>query len=391
MTRKIQSIFANNIKTAEERDYWLQILSSRQVKAYNDICYCKTGQLGVNITICEHCGKTVVHNSSCKNRSCPHCQHLKQEEWAEKRLSEVVDADYYHITFTLPHVLNPLIRYNEPVMYSLLMKTAGHTITNLFKDIYGADGGVIAVLHTWSQELNFHPHVHCIVPALGLTKSMQIVKGKHKGFLFPVRVLRDVFTGKFLAGLKELYLDDKLFIPSDENDLSDPKNWKKFIDNLYKTKCNPHIKKTFGKKGNAVKYLSKYVYRTAISDSRIVNVNKDGVTFSVLNEERTAAQYEIQLPAKEFIRRFLLHVLPKGFQKVRYYGFLSNRYKNRNLDIIAKLQNRLRSPYRFDGMTKPEIILEVWNVDITLCPHCHHQELHEVRHCGPPIIVGVST
>ena len=350
-----------------------------QNKTAYSIMNCKSGKLGCNISICDDCGHLETHNNSCRNRHCPCCQAVLKELWIDSRKAEVIDAPYFHVVFTLPAELNPLIYANQSLLYSLLHKCVSETLLELSSNstYLGATPGIIQILHTWGQELNFHPHIHCIVAGAGLTKAKQF-KRSSKDFFIPVKVLASKFRGKFLAKIQALFASDKLIFPSSCEQLRNLYAWNEFRDSLYKKQWIPFIKETFNGFGNAIDYLGRYTHRIAISNSRIKSVTQSHVTFSA-KDYRTNETNEIIITHVEFIRRFLMHVLPCGFQKIRYYGFLNNRYKKINLKLICKLTGKQLFKALYSDMKSDELLLAIWNVNVHLCPNCGCDHF---RHAG---------
>jgi hypothetical protein len=349
-----------------------------QAKAAYSIMNCKSGKLGCNISLCEDCGHLETHNNSCRNRHCPCCQAVLKELWIDKRKSEVIDAPYFHVVFTLPAELNPLIYANQALLYSLLHKCVSETLLELSADqkYLGAVPGIIQILHTWGQELNFHPHMHCIVAGAGLTKAKQL-KLSSKDFFIPVKVLASKFRGKFLARLQEIYVANKLIFSSSCKEFRNSYVWSEFRDSLYTKQWIPFIKETFNGFGNAIDYLGRYTHRIAISNSRIKTVTNTHVTFTA-KDYRTNETNDITISHVEFIRRFLMHVLPSGFQKIRYYGFLSNRYKKINLKLIFKLTGKQLFKSLYSKMSTDELLLTLWNINIHLCPNCGCNHFRQV-------------
>lgn len=346
-------------------------LSGIQEKASHAILNCKSGKLGYNISQCTDCGHLEVHNNSCRNRNCPNCQAVLKEIWVDKRRAEVIDSPYFHVVFTLPHELNSLIYCNQKLLYSLLHRCSSETLLELSKDkkYLGATPGIIQVLHTWNQELNYHVHMHCIVSGGGLTTDQKIRKSKSK-FFIPIKVLRDKFKGKYLAYLQSYYRSGLLSFSSACNDLKHSYNWKEWLNKLYEIDWCPYIKETFNGFGNAIEYLGKYTHKIAISNSRIVSVSKELVTFSARGKKSGEPRRNVTLSHIEFIRRYLMHVLPAGFQKVRYYGFLNNRMKSKNLKIIFRIQGYQKFKRRYTELSIAELLKAVWNFDIRICPNC---------------------
>lgn len=345
--------------------------SEEQKKTSRAILACKSGRLGVNVSKCMECGHIEFHNNSCRNRNCPNCQAVLKEIWVDNRRAEVIDSPYFHVVFTLPHELNPLIYCNQKLLYGLLHKCCAETLLELSADkkYLGAHPGIIQVLHTWNQELDYHVHMHCIISGGGLTSDHRIRKSSAK-FFIPVRVLRDKFKGKYLSRLDALYQQEKLVFSSSCRALQDPPEWKTFKNNLYGKDWCPYIKETFNGFGNAIEYLGRYTHRIAISNNRILSVTETEVTFSARGRKPGDPKRQITLSHGEFIRRFLMHVLPAGFQKIRYYGFLNNRMKSRNLKRIFRIQGGQRFRQRYTGLSMAELLKAVWNIDLAVCPEC---------------------
>ena len=342
-----------------------------QKKAALAILNCKSGKLGCNVSRCGECGHMEFHNNSCRNRNCPCCQAVLKEVWVDKRRAEVIDSPYFHVVFTLPHELNPLLYCNQKLLYGLLHKCCSETLLELAVDkkYLGAVPGIIQVLHTWNQELLYHVHMHCIVSGGGLTKDAKLRLSSGK-FFIPVKVLRDKFRGKYMACLKRLFRDGSLVFSSSCAKLRNSCEWSEFTQSLYGKDWCPYIKETFNGFGNAIEYLGRYTHRIAIGESRILSIHQGSVIFSARGIEPCGPKREITLSQAEFIRRFLMHVLPPGFQKVRYYGFLNNRMKAHNLKLIFTLQNGQRFRRRYAGMTMAELLKAVWDFDISICPAC---------------------
>lgn len=364
----IQQIFHTSYDSFCRQDFFQ---SDIQRKAARDILNCKSGSMGCNISICEDCGHSEIHNNSCRNRNCPNCQAVLKELWIDKRRSEVIDSPYYHVVFTLPHELNPLLYCNQKLLYGLLHRCCSETLLELSADpkYLGATPGIIQVLHTWNQELDYHVHMHCIISGGGLTKAkkLHVLKGK---FFIPVEVLRDKFKGKYLYFLNDYYQNKKLTFSSSCKELRNSYEWKDFKNWLYDKNWCPYIKETFNGFGNAIEYLGRYTHKIAISNNRILSVAQEETTFSARGIKPGDPNREITIPNIEFIRRFLMHVLPSGFQKIRYYGFLNNRMKTKNLKLIFRLQGYQKFKRQYTDLSIAELLKAVWNFDIRICPKC---------------------
>lgn len=366
--RKIQQIWKKSY------DKFLSsgaFLSDVQKNASHAILNCKSGKLGVNISSCPDCGHIEIHNNSCRNRNCPCCQAVQKELWVDKRRAEVIDSPYFHVVFTLPHELNPLIYCNQKLLYGLLHRCCAETLLELLADQkwLGATPGIIQVLHTWNQEMDYHVHMHCIVSGGGLTADGKLRKSSRK-FLIPTEVLRDKFQGKYMAHLSSLYKNGSLSFSSSCEKLRNSYHWKEWKNNICEKEWCPYIKATFNGFGNAIEYLGRYTHKIAISNSRIIALTEDEVTFSARGKNPGDPRRNITLKNTEFIRRYLMHVLPSGFQKIRYYGFLNNRNKSKNLKLIFTLQGHQRFKERYTRLSIAGLLKAVWNVDIRICPEC---------------------
>ena len=376
---KIRQIFEQSYGEYSAQEHFQ---SDIQRKAACAILNCKSGRLGVNLSQCTDCGHMEIHNNSCRNRNCPNCQAVLKEIWVDKRRAEVIDSPYFHVVFTLPHELNSLIYCNQKLLYGLLHRCCAETLLELSADKkwLGATPGIIQVLHTWNQEMDYHVHMHCIVSGGGLTGDGKIRKSSSK-FFIRTEVLRDKFKGKYMALLSSLYESGSLTFSSSCEKLRNSYHWKDFKNKLYETDWCPYIKETFNGFGNAIEYLGRYIHKIAISNNRILQLTKDKVTFSARGIKLGDPKRLITLTYTEFIRRYLMHVLPSGFQKIRYYGFLNNRMKYSNLKVIFKLQNGQRFKQRFAGMTMAELLKTVWKFDICQCPECGHSAMKQLGRC----------
>ncbi len=342
-----------------------------QGKAAASIMACKSGKLGVNASVCRDCGHMEVHNNSCRNRSCPCYQAILKEVWIDARRAEVIDAPYFHVVFTIPAQLNAPVYANQALLCSLLHRCSAQTLLELAADrkFLGAVPGIIQVLHTWGQQLNFHPHIHCIVSGGGLSKDRRLkVAGNH--FFIPARVLAAKFKGKLLSSLDSLYRAGKLSFPDSCASLKDPASWAVFRDALCSATWCPDIRETFNGFGNAIEYLGRYANRIAITNARIKAVTRDSVTFAAKDCRNNSAPIEVTLSCLEFVRRFMMHVLPPGFQKIRYYGFLNNRYRKNNLELVFRLQGHQRFQSMLAGLPMDEVLYKVWGYNIHVCPAC---------------------
>ena len=368
------------------------LLSDTQKSAAMMISICKTAELGFNASICPNCG-IQLHYASCNNRNCPCCQWPSQQGWIMQRENEVIlGIPYYHIILTVPHDLNHLIQLNEKLLLGKLFSCSSQAVIDLCKDrrFLGAVPGIVSVLHTWKQNLLPHYHIHMIVSGGGLNALGQFIsqndpsRNRKKqsefegGFFLPMAALTKLFQRKMMDAVKRLWRKNLLTLPKSST-YTDPNGWAAFCDRLYEVKWVGKIVKTFNGNGNAIEYLARYTFRTAISNSRIQAYDGKVVTFFVTNRE-TGEKELVSLPAIEFIRRFLSHILPKGFTRVRYSGFLSNAGKTRRLQSIH-LQRHLPAyvPSPLTRASKRDLFLTIWNTDISVCRCCGAQLIHLPR------------
>ena len=358
-------------------------LSFEQQNAAQAIMKCHTKDCGYNKMFCTECGYTKEHYNSCRNRNCPNCQAILKEIWIDARKAEVIDGAYFHAVFTVPHELNSLIYTNQKLLYGLLHKCVAKTILELSSDkkYLGAAPGIIQVLHTWGQTLNYHPHIHCIITGNGLSPDKKLVFGGKKFFL-PVKVMSQKFRGKFLALLQNYRDNNQLTYAGESESLQNSYIWKEFKDLLYSKDWCPYIKETFNGFGNAIDYLGRYTHRIAITNARIQSVSPNKVRFSA-KDYRTGKTMIAELDTTEFIRRLLMHVLPSGFQKIRYFGFLNNRSRKNNLKIIFKIQGHQKFKAKFTGKSVSEVMKEVWNFDRSKCPCCGATPLISIKSSYP--------
>lgn len=288
--------------------------SAVQAKVAHNIMNCKTGAYGANISVCEDCGAVRIHYNSCRNRCCPMCQAVPKEMWMDARREDVLDAPYFHLVFTVPDVLNPVIYCNQQLLYDTLYHAASAAISELAADSrhLGAKVGYICILHTWGSEMNFHPHIHTILLGGGLTTDNRW-KDNGSNFFLPIRVISKVFRGKYLEELKKLWKDNKLVFYGTAEKYRNHYVFKELVDSCYSMGWIPHCKKTFNGAQSVIDYLGKYTHRIAVSNHRILRMDENTVTFSVKDYRNEGKWKELTLSGVEFIRRFLMHVPPKAF------------------------------------------------------------------------------
>jgi hypothetical protein len=358
--------------------------SLQQVKAALNIIRCRTNALGGHIQKCDKCDHLVVHYNSCRDRHCPMCQGLTNAVWVDRRSRDILNAPYFHVVFTMPQELHTLIYQNQRLLYSLFYRAVAETLQELSWDekYLGAQAGFLSLLHTWGQDLHYHPHIHTVLLAGGLTKLNQW-RSSSKKFFIPVKVLSKKFRGKYLYYLKQHYHQDQLKFYGDAEKYSDPKSFQELIDRCYAKDWYTYTKRTFSGPLAVLKYLGNYTRRIAISNSRVVSVNEDTVTISIKDYKEAGKRKETSLDGAEFIRRFLMHVLPKGFVKIRHYGILANRNKKTKLELCRKLSFSPTYKPKYEGLTTVEILCLLVGKDVTVCPVCREGKLKHAHSFCP--------
>ncbi len=311
-------------------------LSKEQWKVYNAIRNCKTKNLGYHICTCEDCGEEYFGYNSCRNRHCPMCQSYAREKWIQNESSYLLNSKYFHIITTIPIELNEIFLYNSKICYNILFKSTSESILTLSDDPkwLGAKVGITSILHTWGQTMEFHPHIHSIVTGGGLKNNIWI--SCDKDYLFKVQVLGSLFKHKFLYYLKHEF--DNLNLC---DELQNIKSFNKFLEPLYNKIWITFIEPPKGKAENVIEYVGRYSFRVAISNERIKSIENNLVTFEYKDYKDNSKIKEMTITALEFIRRFLLHVLPDNFTKIKHYGLLSNRNKKNNIKLCKLLISKL--------------------------------------------------
>ena len=308
-------------------------VSAEQSRVLHDLVCCRTAALGGHLEECDRCGHRRIAYNSCRNRHCPKCQAAARAQWLDERAAELLPVPYFHVVFTLPAALGPVALQNQRLVYGLLFQAAAQSMLQLARDPQhlGADIGFVAVLHTWGQNLHLHPHVHCVVPGGGIAPDGERWIACRPGFFLPVRVLGRLFRGKFLALLERAFAADQLGFYGQQQDLADPTEFRGLLASCWQTEWVVYAKRPFGGPEQVLKYLARYTHRVAISNQRLVKVEEDQVHFRWKNYAQGNIQKVMALEAVEFIRRFLLHVVPSGFVRIRHYGLLANRNRQDNL------------------------------------------------------------
>jgi hypothetical protein len=356
----------------------------RQRKAAESVMACRTAAMGSHAYVCDECGYTEVSHNSCRDRHCPNCQATSAVAWVNSRMHDVLPAPYFHVVLTLPSELHMLVYQNQKQLYGLMHRACAEAVMKLARDpkYLGAEPGFFSVLHTWGDNLHYHPHIHTVIVAGGLTKDNRWRKGNGKFFL-PVKVLAKMFRGIFMSRLKKMYEDRSLYSEGLCGAEKDDRFYG-IVDACFKKDWYVHIKQPFSGPAAVLKYLGRYTHRVAISNERIVSVGDGRVVFRPKHKDKGGERKPIALDGTEFVGRFLMHVLPKGFVKIRHYGILANRNRKTKL-ALCKTLTRNDAAYppadNTDGapVSKVDMLIRVIGRDFTVCPCCG---LGRMRSCG---------
>lgn len=368
-TVSVPSLRANYEVAQVLRQHWAEVehhpqINRWQLRTLSALRRCRTADLGGHVDACTDCGNTRISYNSCRNRHCPKCQGKNRENWISKREAELLPVPYFHVVFTLPDVLNQLAMYQPKAVYDSLFESAWQTVRCFAKDPthLGAKAGMIAILHTWGQTLTSHPHLHCIVPGGGLTKKGKWKTAKTQGkYLFPVKAMSKVFRAKYVKALKSRIIPEK-----------------ELINQLFQKDWVVYAKRPFGHPKAVLEYLGRYTHKVAISNHRILNIGPKQITFSYKDYRQGAQKLEMSLDNLEFIRRFSMHILPKGLVRIRHFGILGSSAKQITIPLI----------HRELGLTLPEPeprILESYNPRYCSC--CQKESMVSIQRLpkrGPP-------
>ncbi len=335
----------------------------QQLKVMRAIMHCRTAALGGHVDFCPRCGgdKTISYNS-CRNRHCPKCQTQARQRWIAARKQELLETRYFHVVFTLPHELHALILQNNAELYNLLFRTVADTLLEVAAnpEHLGAEIGFFGILHTWGQNLLFHPHIHCVIPSGGLASDHSHWIHPRYPFFLPIKVLSKVFRGKFVDGLKRAHRQTRLTFAGAIQRMSEPNCFSAFLRTLFRQDWVVYAKPAFGGPEQVLRYLGRYTHRVAISNHRLVCFDDNNVTFRWKDYAHGNKQRLMTVSADEFIRRFLVHVLPKGFVRIRHFGFMANYQRSASLGLCRQ---RL-------GMAPPLRSTEAGIVSSWTCPKC---------------------
>ncbi len=366
-------------------------LPLNHLRAMRAVEVCRTAELGGHKDRCDTCGHIEISYNSCRNRHCPKCQALRKEKWIEAREQDLLPIQYFHVVFTIPSELNPLVIMNQRVMYNILFRSVSETLTELADNPkhLGARIGFIGILHTWGQNLMDHPHIHCVVTGGGLSPDSRWVSCR-KGFFIPVRVISALFRGKFLDHLKGGY--DDLIFPGGIGHLKDARVFEAFRRLFYHKKWVVYCKPPFDGVGGVLQYLGRYTHRIAISNNRILKLQNGEVSFHWRDYADGDKQKTMTLKAQEFIRRFLLHVLPHRYVRLRHFGLLSNRNRKGDIALCREFLGSGNADTKQNDKqeTWQEQLLRLCGIDVATCPICKKGRMFQLevlppsRCNGPP-------
>ena len=348
-------------------------LSIARHRAISAIERCRTAALGGHVERCGDCGHQRVAYNSCRNRNCPKCQCLAREQWLQDRRAELLDVPYFHVVFTMPQEIEIIAFQNQTVVYDILFRAVSETLRRIAADPkhLGAEIGFLAVLHTWGQNLMHHPHLHCLVPGGGIAPDGERWIACRPGFFLPVRVLSRMFRGLFLHDLEKAFASGDLNFFSEHRHLCEPAAFRRYLAPVRKAEWVVYAKRPFAGPAQVLDYVGRYTHRVAISNNRLLSMDDGKVRFRWKDYRDGNRQKTMTLDGGEFIRRFLVHVLPEGFHRIRYYGFLGNSHRARKLALCRELlgmaahdpSSQPPADYRdrFEALT---------GRSLRACPHC---------------------
>jgi Putative transposase/Transposase zinc-binding domain len=359
-------------------------LSPAQKRVLRAIERCRTAALGGHIEECNRCGHQRIAYNSCGNRHCPKCQSLARAKWLDKRQTELLPVEYFHVVFTLPETLAALALQNKRLLYGILFRAVAESLQSIAADPkrLGARIGFFAILHTWGQTLTHHPHVHCVVPGGGLAPDGRAWVRCRPRFFLPVRVLSRRFRTLFLQYLERAYGAGKLQFFGEMRCLKGPANFALFLQRLRKSEWVVYAKPPFGGAERVLDYLGRYTHRVAISNHRLKTLHGSQVTFAYKDYKQPDQPKAMTLSATEFLRRLLLHVLPEGFQRIRYFGFLANQQRSEALVLCRELLNSPAPETPPRSLSYRDRLQQLSGKDILRCPLCNLGEMVRIREFG---------
>ena len=357
-------------------------LSAQQKRALREIPLCRTAALGGYVEECDRCGHRNIAYRSCRNRHCPKCQAATRARWLERRAAELLPVEYFHVVFTLPDRLAPLALHNQRVVYAILFRAASETLLRIAADPkhLGAKIGFLAVLHTWGQNLHHHPHLHCVVPGGGIAPDHSRWIACRRHFLLPVKVLSRLFRAKFVTYLKRAFHQEELRFHGELQFLAEEKNFITWLNAIARSEWVVYAKPPFGGPQQVLKYLARYTHRVAISNQRLVSVRDGAVTFRWKDYSHGSRLTTMTLAVSDFIRRFLLHVLPSGFVKIRHFGFLANRCRQEDIALCRKLlAPRPETEQQLPTSPEPSVTRQPQPTPVDRCPLCKVGRMNRVE------------
>jgi len=350
-------------------------LCTAQRRAMRAIELCRTAALGGHVERCDGCGHQRIAYNSCRNRNCPKCQSLARAQWLEDRQTELLDTPYFHVVFTLPDAIAAIAFQNKPVVYDILFRAAAETLRTIAADPahLGAEIGFLAVLHSWGQNLMHHPHLHCLVPGGGISPDGSRWIACRRGFFLPVRVLSRLFRGLFLHSLEKAFAAGELKFFAAQRHLHEPAAFRRHLAPARNSEWVVYAKRPFAGPRQVLDYVGRYTHRIAICNSRLLSIDDGKVRFRWKDYRHGNQQKTMTLEAHEFIRRFLVHVLPDGFQRIRYYGFLGNCHRAHKLARCRELLAMRPAAPAASGRSEDyrDRHEALTGVSLRICPHCH--------------------
>jgi len=366
----------------------------KHVKVLRAIARCRTAALGGHLDECTRCGHRAISFNSCRDRHCPKCQIAARERWIAARQRELLPTRYAHVVFTLPRRLAPLVLQNKKLLYDLLFHSSAETLLEVARNPLrlGAEIGFFSVLHTWSQKLSLHPHVHCVVPAGGLSLDHTHWVHSRKNYFLPKEVLREVFRGKFVDALEQAFRDGRLNLQGDLALLAQPKIFAAWLRPLFRQDWVVYLKRPFGGPQYVLQYLGRYTHRVAISNHRLVSFADGQVTFRWRDSAHNNEQRLMVLSLDKFLRRFLLHILPQGFVRIRNFGFLANRRRATLLPLCFQLLGSEQQPQAEQNVSSTKDSSDLWH-----CPKCagpmkviERLTAAEIQLRSPPVVTAAA-
>jgi hypothetical protein len=380
------------------RQKFIASLSTAQRRVMKAIEVCRTAALGGHVEVCDRCGHQRIFFNSCSDRHCPKCQSLARAEWIENRQSELLHVPYFHVVFTVPEEIADIAFQNKRTVYGILFRATAETLTTIAADPQhlGAEIGFFAVLHTWGQTLLFHPHLHCVVPGGGLSPDGKTWISCRPRFFLPVEVLSCLFRRLFLKYLQKAFDSGQLQFSGSLEKLRDPHQFRRYLAPLKNSKWVVYAKPPFGGPQQVLDYVGRYTHRVAISNNRLLDIENDRVSFRWKDYRDNGQQKTMTLSAEEFIRRFLIHVLPDGFQRIRYFGFLCNRYRQDKLvqcrQLLGMPALNPKTAEEDQAIDYDHLYEKLTGSSLPQCPLCHQGRMIvvEVLIPGAPPLIDTS-